>query len=329
MKKRKLGRLEVSAVGLGCMGMSEFYGSTSDRESLRVIHRAIELGITYLDTADSYGAGHNEKLISKAIDNKREGLVIASKFGVVRDPENPRARGVRSDRTYIRKCIEKSLKNLNIDCIDLYYCHRKDKVTPIEETVDEMSKLVKEGKIKHIGLSEVWPEDIKKAHKVHPISAVQTEYSLMFRFTEKEIQTTCDDLGIGFVAYSPLCRGFLTGKINSVNDTESIDARRFLPQFSEENWAINKQVTAAAVDVADELGCTAAQVALAWLLAKGEHIVPIPGTKHVGYLEENVKAVDLILTPDQLKRLDNCLPATGVKGSRYPDAFMSEYGFEE
>src|SRR3954469_14066955 len=298
MKTRSLGRsgLTVSALGLGCMSMSEFYGPGDDAESIATIHRAIELGVTFFDTADVYGPFKNEELVGRAIKGKRDKLVIATKFGIVRDPANPKARGVNGKPDYIRKSCEGSLKRLATDYIDLYYQHRVDPNTPIEETIGGLAELVKEGKIRHIGLSEASVKTIRRAAKVHGITALQTEYSLWSRDPEDEILATCRDLGIGFVAYSPLGRGFLTGAIRSIEDLDEDDYRRFSPRFQGENFQRNLDLVARIEALAERKGVTPAQLALAWVLAQGEDVVPIPGTKKVPRLEENGAAADVELT---------------------------------
>jgi aryl-alcohol dehydrogenase-like predicted oxidoreductase len=330
MKHRKLNELEVSAIGLGCMGMSEFYGETNDTQSIKTIHRAIDLGVTLIDTADCYGAGHNEQLIAKALtDGKREKVILASKWGITRDENDPKVRGVRSDKQYLKKCVEQSLINLKTDYIDLYYVHRINPNTPIEETVEGMAELIKEGKINHIGLNETNAENIKRAHKIHAITAIQAEYSLYCRFTENTMQPLCRELGIGFVPYSPLGRGMLTGTVDFVEDLPKTDARHMIPRLQKENWLINKKIADTNQQVAIELGVSPAQVALAWVLSKYNNIVPIPGTKQEKYLEDNVEAVDLCLSYEHLAILDNCIPKEGVQGIRYPEAFMKTYNLDE
>lgn len=323
MKTRKLGRsgLEVSALGLGCMGMSEFYGAADDKESVATIHRALAMGINFLDTADMYGVGRNEELIGRAIRERRDQVVLATKFGNVRGP-NGEFLGVNGRPQYVRQACEASLRRLGVTHIDLYYQHRVDPNTPIEETVGAMAELVREGKVRFLGLSEAAPATIRRAAKIHPIAALQTEYSLWSRDPEVEILQTCRQLGIGFVAYSPLGRGFLTGRFKTAEDIPQGDWRRHHPRFEGHNFERNLHLAEAVKELAAEIGCTPAQVALSWVLAQGEDIVPIPGTKHATYLEENVGALNVALTPEQRARLDAAFPLGGTSGARYHEPGM-------
>lgn len=321
---RKLRDLTVSALGLGCMGMSAFYGDTDEAESLRTLDRALELGVTFYDTADMYGPHTNEELLGKWLKGKREKVVLATKFGIVFDPANPHNRSINGQPEYVRQAIEGSLKRLGTDHVDLYYLHRVDPNTPIEDTVGEMAKLVQEGKVRAIGLSECSPETLRRANAVHPITAVQTEYSLWTRDPEDEhgILAACRELGVGFVPYSPLGRGFLTGQFKSPDDFADDDFRKYNPRFQGENFQKNLDLVREVQKIATEKGCTPSQLALAWVLAQGQDVVPIPGTKRVKYLEDNLGALNVTLTPEDLARMDAAFPKGVAAGERYPAASM-------
>ncbi len=320
MKKTKLGSqgLEVSRIGLGCMGMSDFYGSSEEKDSIRTIHQAIDNGVVFLDTADMYGPFENEKLVGRAIAGRRDGVILATKFGNVRD-ESGAFLGIRGDAAYVKKSCDASLQRLGVDHIDLYYQHRVDRSTPIEETVSAMADLVKAGKVRYLGLSEASPGTIRRAQEIHPISALQTEYSLWTRDPENEILATVRELGIGFVAYSPLGRGILSGQIKSLEDLDENDTRRRHPRFTGENFAKNLELVDKVNEFAKARGATPAQVALAWLLAQGEDIVPIPGTRSTKRLLENIGAAEVKLTAEDLAELEAVFPLGATAGDRYPD----------
>jgi aryl-alcohol dehydrogenase-like predicted oxidoreductase len=326
MHTRKLGALEVSALGLGCMGMSDFYGARDDAESLATIHRALELGVTLLDTADAYGPHTNEELLGRAIAGKRDRVIVATKFGIVRGPR-PQDRGFDGSPAYVRKSVEDSLRRLGIDTIDLYQYHRVDPKTPIEDTIGAMAELVREGKVRYIGVSEVSAATLRRAHAVHPLTSLQSEYSLWTREPEQEgVLETCRELNIGFLAYSPLGRGFLTGQIKRFEDLDADDYRRHSPRFQGENFQKNLDLVARIGELAQRKGCSASQLALAWVLHKAKFIVPIPGTKRRKYLEENVRAADVTLSADELTKIDALCPLGMAAGKRYPESMMGAVG---
>ncbi|HZE70325.1 MAG TPA: aldo/keto reductase [Pyrinomonadaceae bacterium] len=328
MRTRVLGQsgLTVSAIGLGCMGMSEFYGQADETESLATIRRALDLGLTFLDTADMYGPFKNEELVGRAIRGQRNQVVLATKFGFTRDANDPSVRGISGRPDYVRSACEGSLRRLDVDEIDLYYQHRVDVHTPIEETVGAMARLVEEGKVRFIGLSEAGADTLRRAHQVHPIAALQSEYSLWSRDPEDEMLQVCRELGVGFVPYSPLGRGFLTGQIKRFEDLAEDDYRRHSPRFQGENFEKNLQLVRRIEEIARGKGCTPAQLALAWVLAQGNDIVPIPGTKKRKYLEENIGSLDVELTPADLRELDEVVPQGAAAGARYPEAMMAFVG---
>jgi len=318
MKYRKLGDLTVSKIGLGCMGMSEFYGNRNEDSALKTIDYALSNGVNFLDTADMYGPFTNEKLVGKAIANRRNDAIIATKFGNERREDGTFV-SINGKPEYVKRACESSLKRLGVDHIDLYYQHRVDTTVPIEETIQAMAELVKEGKVRYIGMSEAAPDTIRRAAKIHPITALQTEYSLWSRDPEGELLQTVRELGIGFVAYSPLGRGFLTGQIKSIDDLAADDSRRRWPRFSPENFQKNLDLVTKVKELADAKGITAGQLALAWVLAQGDDIVPIPGTKHVNYLQENIAATDVVLSAEDIEQLESVAPKDAFAGARYPD----------
>jgi len=325
MKIKNLGAqgLTASEMGLGCMGMSEFYGPRNDAASLETLQHAISIGVNFWDTADVYGPFTNEELVGRALKGNRQKITLATKFGIMRDPANPQSRGFNGSAAYVKSACEASLKRLQTDVIDLYYLHRVDASTPIEETAGAMADLVKEGKVKGIGFSEISPETLKRAHAVHPVTAVQTEYSLWTRDAEDSgILDTCKTLGIAFVAYSPLGRGFLTGQIKSESDFAEDDYRRHSPRFQGENFQKNLDLVMALQQLAAKKSCTASQLALAWVMAQGDHIFPIPGTKRIKYLDENVGALNLLLTKEELNEIDAIFPKDAAAGLRYPQQMM-------
>jgi len=324
MERRKLGSqgLVVSAIGLGCMGMSDFYGKADEAESVATIHRALDLGVIFLDTSDMYGLGSNEELVGRAIRGRRDQVVLATKFGVMRNPADKSFRGVNGRPEYVRQSCDGSLKRLGVDRIDLYYQHRVDPTVPIEETVGAMAELVRAGKVRYLGLSEAGPKTIRRAHGVHPITALQTEYSLWSRDPEDEILPTVRELGIGFVAYSPLGRGFLTGRFKSIDDLAPDDFRRTSPRFQGANFQKNLDLVKRVTEIAKAKGITPGQLALAWVLAQGKDIVPIPGTTRRGHLEENVAATQVRLTEQELAAINAAAPKGAASGTRYPEAVM-------
>jgi len=329
VKYRQLGssQLSVSALGLGCMGMSEFYGPSDQKDSIATLHHALEMGINFFDTADMYGFGDNEALLAEAFKNyPREKLVIATKFGVVRDQNNPLQRRIDGSPQYVRKACEESLRRLNTDYIDLYYQHRIDENTPIEDTMGALADLVKEGKVRSIGLSEPGPQTVRRAHQVHPITAIQSEYSLWTRDPEESMLPLCKELGIGFVPYSPLGRGFLTGQIKTPDDFGADDFRKHSPRFQGENFQKNLDLVKALEEMAKQKNCLTSQLALAWVLAQGDQIVPIPGTKRIKYLEENFGALDIQLSSSELEEIEKIMPPGQIAGDRYPKSVMASLG---
>ena len=326
MQTRALGKLPVSAMGLGCMGMSEFYGPADEAEAIATIHRALDLGVTLLDTADMYGPYTNEELVGRAIRGRRNQVVLATKCGIVRDPNDRALRGINGRPEYIRTACDGSLHRLGVDHVDLYQLHRVDPQVPIEESVGAMGELVRAGKTRFIGLSEAGPETLRRAHATHPITSLQTEYSLWSRDPEEAILPACRELGIGFMPYSPLGRGFLSGRIRRFEDLAPDDFRRYSPRLQGENFAKNLTLVARVEEIANAKGCTVAQLALAWVLAQGDDVVPIPGTKRRSYLEENLGALSVQLSAEDLARLDAACPPGAAAGLRYPEAMMQLVG---
>lgn len=326
MRMRLLGatKLKVSEIGLGCMGMSEFYGATDEHESIKTLHHALDIGINFFDTADMYGSGENELLLAKAFKNQWNKIVLATKFGIVRDPHDPTFRGVNGHPKYVKTACDASLKRLNINVIDLYYLHRVDPNVPIEETIGAMADLVKAGKVRYLGLSEVHPNTLQKAHNIHPITALQSEYSLWTRDPESELIPLCEQLQISFVAYSPLGRGFLTNKITSSNELEANDFRRMSPRFIDKNFTHNQQLVLQLQIMANVKNVTSAQVALAWVLSKSPNVIPIPGTRRIKYLEENVSATQVRLTSNEIEQLDDLFAKEAILGDRYNETGMKQ-----
>ncbi|QIL74814.1 aldo/keto reductase [Hymenobacter sp. HDW8] len=324
MQTRTLGRsgLAVSALGLGCMGMSDFYGKRDNEQSMRTIHRALDLGVTFFDTADMYGPYTNEELVGRALRDRREQAIIATKFGIQRDPNDPTKRGINGSPEYVRQACEGSLRRLGTDYVDLYYQHRVDPNTPIEETVGAMSRLVEEGKVRYLGLSEAAADTVRRANTVHPIAALQSEYSLWSRDPEDGVLAACRELGVSLVAYSPLGRGFLTGQIQRFEDLDADDYRRNTPRFQGENFQRNLDVVVRIKEMAAQKNCTPGQLALAWVLAQGDDIVPIPGTKRIEYLEENLGALEVHLSASELAQINEIAPQSAIAGLRYPEAMM-------